>query len=193
MFNLFNTTNDVKYLIEQAGQEVLINGTKQKALITTPAIGEHEDRYIHTLQAVYMGDLVDYKGFNYLTITETQTLNIGKYKALMRYCNHEIVVPGEVEQVQTGTDPYGKPIYETIEGEPIHISVVVDNKSFAVDTDNAINVAENEIVAVLQDNEVNRGKLAVNNEFDLLNGTWKVQHHDLTKRGLLILTCAKVV
>lgn len=190
MFNPFNdNTQDIQFLLDNAGKDVLINDTPAKALITNPSITEYEEKYISTLQRVSRGDIVAYDNEKYISITESTTKRHGKYKALMRHCNYDIELPGEETCIIVGYDELDRPIYECTYGDPIYVSSIVDNKSFSVDGQNAINVPENEIIATLQDNQSNRDKLVVNNTFTVMSKTWTVLNQDLTKNGLLILTC----
>lgn len=190
MFNLFETnTNDVQFLLDNAGKDVLINGETKKALITNPSISEAEERYIHTLLSVSRGDLIELEGENYIVITESITKRHSKYKALIRHCNYEIEVPGETTRVIVGYNQFGEPIWEDIVGEPSYIPSIVDNKSFSVDTGNAINFPENQINVIVQDNEDNNAKFNVNFAFSVMGTNWTVVNRDLTKKGLLILTC----
>lgn len=190
MFNPFNdNTQDIQFLLDNAGKDVLINDTPAKALITNPSITEYEEKYISTLQRVSRGDIVAYDNEKYISITESITKRHGKYKAILRHCNYDIELPGEETCVIVGYDELDRPIEECTIGDPIHVPAIVDNKSFSVDGQNAINVPENEIIATLQDNQSNRDKLVVNNTFTVMSKTWTVLNQDLTKNGLLILTC----
>jgi hypothetical protein len=189
---------DLQFLFESAGQTVLINDTERQVIITNPSISEYEERYIHTLERVLQGDIVTLEGERYLVITETVTPRHGKYKALMRHCNYIITLPGEITRVlyrdENGNivyDDFGDPVFIEIEGEPINIPAIVDNKSFSI-VGSQLLVAENQIIVTVQDNEVNRNKLKVNNTFSF-EGNFKVLHRDFTKKGLMILTCEKVV
>lgn len=179
---------DLEYLFDSAGQPVLINEIERQAIITNPSISENEERYIHTLDKVAQGDLVSMDNENYLIISETVSKRGGKYKSLIRHCNYIIELAGETTQELIGYDDEGRPVYITVEGEPISIPSIIENKSFAV-SGSQILVADNQIIVIVQDNEINKGKFAVNGTFTVMNKNWKVLNNDRTKRGLLILTC----
>lgn len=181
-------TADLDYLFNTEGQTVLINDIERQAIITNPSISEYDQKYIHTLETVYMGDMVTLDNDKYLVITETVSKRGAKYKALMRHCNFIIKIEN-YEEVQTGETPFGDPIYENVLISTDYIPAIVDNKTFSIDTMSAIRVADNQIVVVIQDNELNLVKFAVNQTFNVMDKSWKVLNHDKTKKGLLILTC----
>lgn len=193
MFNPFETNkNDVQFLLDNAGKDVLINGEKQKVLITNPSISEAEEKYIHTLLSVSRGDLIEIEGDNYLVITESITKRHGKFKALMRHCNNEIKVAGETTKTIVGYNQFGEPIYEEIVGEPSYVPSIIDKNSFSVSEPNAIRLPDNQISVIVQDNNTNNEKFTVNFQFNVMGSEWKVINRDFTKNGLLILTCESV-
>ncbi|QNG59423.1 Ig domain-containing protein [Bacillus sp. PAMC26568] len=187
MFNYDDT--DIQFLLDQAGREVLVNDSPRQALITNPAISEQEERYIHTLERVCRGDTVEFDNVGYICITESITKRNGKYKALIRHCNYPLELPGEEVCVIVGENDFGDPLYECTNGESISIPAIVDNKSFSIDLGNAINVPNNQIIVTLQNNETNSDTFTLNYQFDVMESKWKVVNRDLSKNGLLILTC----
>ncbi|MED4374322.1 hypothetical protein P9274_01060 [Schinkia azotoformans] len=188
MFNLFETvTDDINYLIESAGVDVTVNGISRKAIITNNPIGEFEDKNIHSTQLIKRGDVINYIDSNYLIISESVTQRNGKYKALMRHCNTkiEIIV---IELIDTGEVDYrGAPIYEEVE-TTIPVPAIVDSRTFSVDTNQAINLVNNQITVTVQDNEQTRG-IAINDTFIVNGKNRKLVNVDYTKNGLLILYC----
>lgn len=188
MFNLFETvTDDINYLIESAGVDVTINNVARKVLISNSQISEFEDRYIHSVEPLKMGDTINYIDSNYLIISESVTQRNGKYKALMRHCNTkiEIIV---IELIDTGEVDYrGAPIYEEVE-TIIPVPAIVDSRTFSVDSGNAINLVNNQITVTVQDNEQTRG-IAINDTFIVNGQNRKLVNVDYTKNGLLILYC----
>ncbi|MBD8006421.1 Ig domain-containing protein [Bacillus norwichensis] len=192
---------DIQYLFESAGTEVLINDNPHKAIITNSGFNsENDERYINTLNPIRMGDLVTFNDHQYIIITESTSKRYAKYRAIMRHCNFTIQFPGEIERVpvldEDGNpvlDKYGRPIYEDIEGDPIFIPAIVDDKYFQVNNQFQMRVADNQIMVIVQDNELNRDKFEVNERFELMGKEWKVLQDDLTKVGMLILTCERVV
>lgn len=183
-------TADLDYLFDSSSQTVTINDTERKAIITNPAISEFDQKYIHTIEQVLQGDMIALEGERYLVITESISKRGGKYKALMRHCNIVIERQGEEVCVIVGENEFGDPIQECTVGDPIFISAIVDNKSFSIDDSSAIRVPDNQIIVVVQDNQVNRDKLKVNDTFNF-EGNYKVLNRDFTKKGLMILTCEK--
>jgi hypothetical protein len=181
--------SDIEFLIDVAGQTVKINDVEQKAIITNAKISDYEDRYIHTLQPIQRGNLIEYNREHYLVISETVTQRYGKYKALMRHCNYEIVIEGqEVCEIVSYND-FGEPIYECHTTESISVPAIVDTYAFKVDDFAPIRVPEKQIVVIVQENETNKNKFVTNATFEVMGQTWKVIAVDLTKKGLLILTC----
>ncbi len=192
---------DIQYLFESAGTDVLINDQTHKAIITNSGFNsENDERYINTLNPIRMGDLVTYIDNQYIIITESTSKRYAKYRAIMRHCNFTIEFPGEIERVpvldENGDpilDNHGRPIFEEREGDPYFIPAIVDDKYFQVNNQFQIRVADNQIMVIVQDNELNRNKFEVNKRFELMGKNWKVLHDDLSKVGLLILTCERVV
>lgn len=192
--------SDIDHLFEVAGIEVLINDEPRKVIITNPSsTSENDERYINSLKPINRGDIVMFNDEPYIIITETINKRHAKYKALMRHCNFVIEIAGEVihdflrdEDGNLILDRFGNPIPITIETDPIFIPMIIDNKHFQINNQYPIRVSDNQIVAVLQDNEVNRDRFDVNEEFEIMNKNWKVINQDLTKRGLLILTMERV-
>ncbi|MFV2049641.1 Ig domain-containing protein [Bacillus sp. UMB0899] len=193
MFNPFETnTNDVQFLLDNAGKDILINGETKKALITNPSISEAEERYIHTLLSVSRGDLIELEGDNYLVITESVNKRNSKFKALIRHCNYEIEVAGETTRVIVGYNQFGEPIYEDIVGKPSYVPSIVDKNSFSVSEPSAIRLPDNQISVIVQGNDTNNEKFTVNFQFTVMGSEWKVINRDFTKNGLLILICESV-
>lgn len=184
--------DDLQFLFQSAGQMIFINDTQQQAIITNPPLSNNEERFIHTLKPIRMGDSVTFGDEKYLIMSETITPKNGKYKAKMRHCNHIIQIAGELEQVQIGTNPNtGQPIYEYVEGDPIFVPAIIEQQSFTIENGQFL-VGDNEIIVTLQDNDVNPEKFAVNSEFESMDKNWTVRNQDKTRKGLLILTCKMV-
>ncbi|MFT8323656.1 MAG: hypothetical protein ABF649_22715 [Bacillus sp. (in: firmicutes)] len=177
---------DLEFLFESAGQSISINNVATQAIITNTTLAEHEKKHIHTINPIHMGDLVAIDDENYLITSDTAMKRYGKYKAIMTHCNFSIQVPGETTQVLLGYDDEQRPIYQTVEGEPIVVPSIIDQQSFTIEG-GYFRMANNQILATVQDNPTNRDKLKVNNTFTFVDG-YKVLNHDYTKRGLIILT-----
>lgn len=190
---------DIQYLFDSAGIDITVNDKKQKAIITNSGfVNENDERYISTLLPIHMGDLVRFNGEIYIIITETIGKRHAKYRAVMRHCNFIVSVPGEIrseylhdENGDPVMGPDGRPVIIKIEGDPIHVPSIIDNKYFQVNNQFQMRVADNQIVMIIQDNEVNKEKFSVNFSFNLMDRKWKVLHQDRTNKGMLILTCER--
>lgn len=190
MINLFSTvTQDTQFLFEQLGKDVLINEIERKAIISNNSINEYEDKTISTLDKISRGDLVNYYSEKYLVITESNVKRYDKFKALIRHCNYQIETTTADQQIIIGYDDMGRPVYDTIPGETVYIDCIVDNKSFSVDTNQAINLPNNQILVTMQDNTQNSELFMVNGTFSLMGKVWTILNVDLVKKGLMILTC----
>ncbi|MGE8079242.1 hypothetical protein [Peribacillus loiseleuriae] len=181
--------DDLQYLLESAGQPVLINDTPMNVIVTNPSISEYEERYIHSLDKVSRGDIVTLEDEQYLCLSESIIKRHGKYKVLARHMNVTIEIPGEETRIVIGHTPFGDPIFDYRYGEPSYIKAIVDNKSFSVDESASIRLPNNQTEVIVKDNELNRGKFRVNNQVNAIAKRWKVINQDLSKNGLLILTC----
>lgn len=199
LFNVFDSTNDLEYLIQQAGKDVYINDVQRKALISNLSIGamsENDDRFISTLDSINRGNLVRLNNRNFLIITETVVKRYDKYKGIMRHCNFTITFTEVLEEecVYVGEDGTGIPQYKCTPTvtEVTDIPLIVDTKSFSIDRNSTFLLATNEITVVSQDNPFNKEKFKVNYRFNLMGAEWKIINVDLTKNGLLVMTCEKV-
>lgn len=179
--------NDLEYLFESVSQTVTINDTERKAIITNPSLSEYEERHIHTLDSIQMGDTVTLDNEKYLVITESINKRNAKYKALMRHCNNTIEIPVFTEVI-IGVDDFGRPVTKKVYGEPILVPSIVDNKFFSVDNSSPIRVPNNQIIVTVQDNQVHKSKFKVNDTFECVEGNYKVLNRDFTKKGLIIIT-----
>jgi hypothetical protein len=189
MINLFESNNeDLQYIVDNFGREVLINDSSVKAIITNNLVSEYEDKYISSTSPIKRGDLVKDGTVDYLVITESIVKRYSKYKAIMRHCNHEIELPGEEVCVVVGQNEFGEDIVECTTGQPIPVPAIVDNKSFSIQ-EGAIRLPDNQLLITVQDNEINKNHLVSNYEFELVGSLWKILNVDFTKNGLLLITC----
>ncbi|MGA4718984.1 Ig domain-containing protein [Fictibacillus nanhaiensis] len=187
MFNIFESNNeDITYIVDNFGHEVSINNKTVKAIITNNVVSEYEDRYISSTLSIKRGDIVKDSTVNYLVITESVSKRYSKYKAIMRHCNYTLDVPKEVCEL-IGRDSSGRPVYDCT-NQLIPTPVIVDNKSFSI-MEGAIRLPNNQILVTMQDNEANKTEMVTNKEFELMDSTWVVLNVDLTKNGLLLMTC----
>ncbi|MED0716073.1 Ig domain-containing protein [Aeribacillus composti] len=186
--NPFTIDNsDFQFLLDTVGQTVTIDNVEQKVIINNAKIGDYEEKYIYTLDLIKRGNLIVYNGKNYLIVSDVME---GLYKkALMRHCNYTIVVKGEEVCEIVGWNDFGEPIYECHTTESISIPAIIDKYTFKIDDFAPIRVSENQIIITMQDNETNKSKFTVNTKFEAMEQTWKVIDVDMTRTGLLVLTC----
>ncbi|QJX61030.1 hypothetical protein HLK66_04790 [Niallia circulans] len=186
---------DIQFLFESTGQSISINNVATQAIITNTTLAAHEKKHIHTINPIKMGDLVTIDDESYLITSDTAIKRYGKYKAIMEHCNFTItikVITRVLMRDEYGNVVYdagGNPVWIKIEGEPILVPSIIDQQSFTIEG-NQLRVANNQILAIVQDNETNRDKLKVNNTFTFV-GDYKVLNMDYTNKGLLILTAEK--
>ena len=188
-------TEDLEFLFESAGQSISINNVATQAIITNTGLAEHEKKHIHTINPIKMGDLITADNENYLITSDTAMKRYGKYKAIMTHCNFTItikVITRVLMRDENGNviyDAGGNPVWIKIEGEPILVPSIIDQQSFTIEG-NQLRVANNQILAIVQDNETNRDKLKVNNTFTFV-GDYKVLNQDYTNRGLIVIIAEK--
>ncbi|MEQ2466184.1 hypothetical protein [Niallia hominis] len=186
---------DIEFLFESAGQSISVNNVATQAIITNTGLAEHEKKHIHTINPIKMGDLVTIDDESYLITSDTAIKRYGKYKAIMEHCNFTItirVVTKQLMRDENGNviyDAGGNPVWIEIEGEPILIPSIIDQQSFTIEG-NQLRVANNQILVTVQDNEVNRDKLKVNEIFSF-EGNYEVLNIDYTNKGLLVVTAEK--
>lgn len=191
LHNIFNDNiQDIQFLLDTVGKDILINDSPSKAIITNPKLNviiDYDDKYISTLETIKRGDMVTYNDNEYLIITETVTKRASKYKAIMRHCNHHVLVQGESTQTIIGYDHRGAPIYEYVAGEDVEIPCIIENRSFSIDGSGAFRLDDDKVITTFQDNETTR-QFKINDTFNVMDRNWKVLNVDKTKVGLLILT-----
>lgn len=183
----FNTS-DFQFLLDTIGETVTIDNVTKKCIVQNAKIGDFEDKYIYIPDSIQRGNLILHNEKNYLIvsdITEGKLYN----KALMRHCNYEIVVEGQKVCKIVGHNVFGEPIEECYTTESISVPAIIDKYTFKIDDFAPVRVAENQIIVTMQDNETNKSKFTVNTKFEVMGKTWKVIDVDLTRTGLLILTC----
>ncbi|OAO80951.1 hypothetical protein [Anoxybacillus flavithermus] len=180
--------SDFQFLLDSVGETVTIDNVEQKAIINNAKIGDYEDKYIYTLSDIQRGNLILHNKKKYLIVSDVTEEKLYK-KALMRHCNYEIVIEGQKVCKIVSYNVFGEPIEECHTTESISVPVIVDKYAFKVDDPAPIRVSENQIIVTVQDNETNKSKFTVNTKFDVMGKTWKVVDVDLTRKGLLILTC----
>ena len=183
-------TSDFQFLLDTVGETVKINDVEKKAIVNNAKIGDYEDKYIYTLDSIQRGNLILHNVKNYLIISDVTEGKLYK-KALMCHCNYTIVVEGQEVCEIVGWNDFGEPIYECHTTESISVPAIIDKYTFKIDDFAPIRVPENQIIVSIQNNKTNKSKFTVNATFEVMGQTWKVVDVDLTRKGLLILTCEK--
>jgi len=182
---------DLRYIFDSVGQSVIVNDAKINVIVTNPPVDEYEQRYIHSLQKVSRGDIVTLEGEKYISITETVTKRHSKFKTLIRHCN--VTIEKEIfVEVFVGESDFGEPIYELVYDHSEFIPAIVDNKSFSVNNSSAWRYPENQMEVIVRDIEENRTLFSVGEKFETVGKSWRVLNQDLSKSGLMILTCEKI-
>ncbi|MBE2922287.1 Ig domain-containing protein [Anoxybacillus flavithermus] len=181
-------TSDFQFLLDSIGETVTIDNVPKKCIVQNGNIGDYEEKYIYTLDSIQRGNLIVYNRKNYIIASDVTEGKLYK-KALMRHCNYEIVVEGQEVCEIVGYNDFGEPMYECHTTKSIFVPVFVDKYAFKIDDPAPIRVPDKQIIVTMQDNETNKSKFTVNTKFDVMGHTWKVVDVDLTRNGLLILTC----
>lgn len=189
MFNQFEmNTNDIQYLLDNAGKQVLINNIQQQAIITNTPLNEFYDgKKITTLSKIKRGDLIDYANSKYLVISESDTKRYNEYKGIMRKCEHEINF--KVDEIVTDSgevDMYGEPIYLTTEIHKL-FPVVVDSETFDIQYGKVFNMPTGTILVNVQEN-VDSLNIKLQNRFLKFGRAWEIVGIDRTKKGLMTIT-----
>ncbi|MEK4125893.1 Ig domain-containing protein [Anoxybacillus sp. FSL W8-0382] len=181
-------TSDFQFLLDTVGEIVTINNVSKKCIVQNAKIGDYEEKYIYTLDSIQRGNLIVYNGKNYLIVSDVTQGKLYK-QAKMCHCNYEIVVEGQkVCDEIVSYNVFGEPIYECHTTESISVPAIVDKYTFKIDNFAPIRLPENQIIVTMQENE-NKSKFTVNTKFGVMGHTWKVVDVDITRNGLLILTC----
>ena len=183
----FNTS-DFQFLLDTVGEIAIINNVSKKCIVQNGNIGDYEEKYIYTLSDIQRGNLILHNGKNYLIVSDVTQGKLYK-KALMRHCNYEIVVEGRRKCEIVSYNVFGEPIEECHTTESFSVPAIIDKYAFKIDNFVPIRLPENQIIVTVQNNEKNLSKFTVNTKFDVMGHTWKVVDVDITRNGLLILTC----
>lgn len=205
--------DDMQSIFDSIGQEVLINDIAANVVITNPTISEFEQRYIHSMEKVSRGSIIDLEGNKYLSITESLIKRGGKFKTLIRHCNYTLKIQTNPLREFIGNDPNtGQPVYRTVE-EPLldengevmldqwgdeiwvvvyedtfYVPAIVDNKNFSIE-EGAVRLPHNEMEIIIQDTEHNTVTFELNFEFTVMDKTFTVVNQDKSKNGMIIITC----
>ncbi|MBO0997388.1 hypothetical protein IOC57_06430 [Bacillus sp. SD075] len=181
---------DLDYIFESAGQEVLVNDNLMNVIVTNPPFGEYEEKHIHSIQRVLQGDMVTLEGNHYLCLVESVTKRGGKYKTRIRHCNFIVEVPTEPTSILIGYSDFGEPIYEEVPGVPIEVPSFLETKSYSV-TSGVWVTSNNEILVTMKDSAEYRSLIELGDEFKVMGKTWRITNLLLDKKGLITVNCER--
>jgi hypothetical protein len=175
MINLFQTNpDDVQYIIDTLGQDVLVNNHSVRAVITNTPINQtstaidYDDKKISTLQPIKCGDLVHYCDEDWLIISEINGPRYSKYRGIMRVCDYRIKF--------------------NFQGIVKEFPAIVDGRVFDVETGKYMTLPASKIVVTLQENQETL-QIDVGQRFVKMGNGWRVEAIDRTEKGLLKLWC----
>jgi hypothetical protein len=180
--------NDIAFIVNQYGKDVIINSTPTKAMISYQKESvDHSDLKLITLIPLHTGDVVEYQGNKYLVVSEISNKKYDSYwVGIIRKCNVQAQYK-TIEKVLIGTDPIGRPIYREI--ETLHdLPAIADNLNRTYNVDyGAINVIDNKIMLIIPDIE-EYANIKENAQLVVEGKNYTVILEDLTRKGLKILT-----
>ncbi|GIP52213.1 Ig-like domain-containing protein [Paenibacillus vini] len=173
MINLFdNGTDDFQFLLDQMGSDVTIRDNQVRALITNTNLEQnYDDKKITSLSPFSRGDIVVYNGKKYLVISEVNEKRYNKFKGIMRFLPHTIIVNSES-------------LFYTLD-------CYINTTDLGITTGKVLTLADGEIIVNCSNYSMD-SNLKLGARF-LLNGqAWKVTGvDDFSQPGMVALTCAK--
>lgn len=166
LFNL-NINNDFGFILGEAGQEVLINNTPARALITNNPLSESKDtKKITTLESLERGFIIDYEGHKWLVVSGDKRYS--RHKGIMQKCNNTITLNlgGILHKVPC---------------------IVTDKVSLNIDNTRFITTLENEIFILVANDSIN-SYISMNDIYKIGRLNYKVIGiDDISKTGLLVI------
>ncbi len=91
-FNIFSKpSNDFNFMLKVGGEDLFVNGTKQRAIITNPDIKEFNDKYISTTFKTMRGDYVYYNNMYWMIWNQVTVPRAEAYKGIMRQAEHDVI------------------------------------------------------------------------------------------------------
>jgi hypothetical protein len=175
MINLFQTNpDDIQYIFDILGQDVLVNNHSVRAVITNTPINQistaidYDDKKISTLHPIKCGDLVHFCDEDWLIISEINGQRYSKYKGIMRVCDYRIKF--------------------NFQGIVKEFPAIVDGRVFDVETGKYMTLPASKIVVTLQENQETL-QIDVGQRFIKMGNGWRVEAIDRTEKGLLKLWC----
>lgn len=180
----------IDFFLYEQGVIVEVNGDIQKALLknATESVRYHNDKYIVGTFGIKTGDYVKTIDPNefYLTISEIDQRS-NHVKARLRRCNRTIVKEKPGEPVIIGFDEDGRPIVST--GDPTFIiqPAIIENTVLDIETSYQIVVPNDEVIAVVQENEETLEEFQEGIIFSVLDKSYQIYGIDRFKPGLLYI------
>ncbi|MBT2290199.1 Ig-like domain-containing protein [Paenibacillus albidus] len=97
MINVFNTsdTTDYEFIQNQIGTDVYVNGSSSaiRTVITNTNLEQnYDDKKISSISPLNRGDIVLFQDKKYMIISEITGQRYNKFKGIMRYLPHTIIV-----------------------------------------------------------------------------------------------------
>lgn len=174
LFNHFsmNDDKDFLYLLDNIGTDITINGIPKRAVITNTSFSNsssHDDKNISTLENIKQGDRIEYNDLYWLIVSEVNGKRYGKYKGVMRACNHIIGF--------------------NINDNPVCIPVIAYGSAIGITSNQYLTVPQDEIILTMQDNDITR-QIKINDRLAKWNKAYEVIGIDSTEPGLLHLHCS---
>ncbi|GIP51832.1 Ig-like domain-containing protein [Paenibacillus vini] len=173
MINLFeSTTEDFSFLLDQMGNDVLINDNPVKALITNTNLEQiYDDRRITSLSPFSRGDIVLFNGKKYIVISEVTEKRYTKYKGIIRFLPHTIIVNSESR-------------FYTLD-------CYINTSDLGITSGKVLTLADGEITVNCSNYSID-SDLKIGARFLLNGGAWKCTGvDDFSKPGMVALTCVK--
>lgn len=190
-YSIFKSaTDDMDYLMQEAGESILVNGIEKQAIVkSNKAINNGiNTRKITTKEKIKQGDIITWRDKPWLTTSEVAVGTGYVYKAVLQHMLHTVKVHVGNEKIAEGTDSMGRPIYKE---QPVYVeeACIINDLSYST-VGLQVKVPTSELEVTLRDCEETQ-KIKINNSFDFGLYTYKVEHIDLSRVGMIILHCKK--
>lgn len=166
-FNI-NIDNDITYLLEEIGHNVLVNNEDATAIINN-SDSEHDDKEIITNSELKRGYYINYNDLNFILLNEVNDKRYKSYyKGIMRNCNFDVKF--------------------IIQDKLYLFYSFIESDKFALNSSQMITLSADTITVTLPSTEITK-KLAINMRFVSMGRAWEINGIDKTKLGLISLIC----
>jgi hypothetical protein len=157
------------FFLREKGELIHINGMQQIALVrdAVDEIQAADEKIIRAATPIRTGDFIDYRNERYLITSEIDH-NERSYRSRVRKCNYSIAFNWN--------------------GNVKWFDVIVEGKSFSVDTGTIISLPTGTINVFLQDNADTRD-IGLNQRFYNTHQPFKVTGFDHSMNGIIKLSC----